>query len=249
MNDLVVVPNVFDDFYFNSNAIESIRFACKNWNVNFFELKKFMYVSDKIKNPVTSNRLWMMKYFTNFDRVLILDPDIVINLKSPNIFNELDEYDFAGVHNANPTRLSTYNHMKCVNDHLSSIGIEILQKYIINFDKTKYFNTCINGGVYLFKPNKLSNVTDYIIKLIETHEEIQTILHSEWVFIQNIISAALSTSDLNIKILNDTWNWIAPDINLEWDLFCGPMHANIFHFTGTPGSKDSLKTYDKWKKI
>lgn len=247
MNDLIVVPNVFDDFYFNTQAIESIRFACKRWNVNFFELKKFMHVSDKIKNGVTSNRFWMMKHFIDFDRVLILDPDIIVNSRAPNIFDELGEYDFAGVHNANPTRKTTYNHMQTINKHLSSVGIEVLQKHLLNFNENLYYNTCINGGVFLFKPTKLKPVTEYIIKLIEENQDIQDILHTEWVFIQNIISAALSTSNLNIKILDDTWNWISPDINLEWDLFCGNMHANIFHFTGTPGSKDSLKIYDRWK--
>jgi len=89
MSNLVVVPNVFDDFYWNSNAIESIRYACKQWNANLFELKTFMGTSDKIHSGITSNRLWMMKYFTDFDKVLILDPDIVVNSKSTNIFDDL----------------------------------------------------------------------------------------------------------------------------------------------------------------
>ena len=247
MNNIVVVPNVFEDFYFNENAIESIRYACKRWNANFFELKKFMHVSNKIHNGVTANRFWMMKYFTDFDRVLILDPDVIVNSLAPNIFDELGEYDFAGVHNANPSRVATYEHMNRVDKYLSSIGLDILEKYFLNFDKTKYYQTCINGGVYLFNPKKLEPVTNRIISLIETYEDIQTTLDKEWIFIQNLISAALSTSELKIKILDDKWNWLAPDINLEWDLFCGPMHANIYHFTGTPDSKNSMKLYNKWK--
>lgn len=247
MNDLVVVPNVFEDFYFNANAIESIRYACKRWNVNFFELKKFMKVSDKIHNGVTSNRLWMMKYFTDFDRVLILDPDVIVNSSAPNIFDELGDYDFAGVHNVNPSRIATYEHMSRVNGYLSNVGIDILKKYLKNLNDVSYYNHCINGGVYLFNPKKLNQVTNYIIHLIESNEDIANTLHSEWIFIQNLISAVLSTSDLKIKLLDDKWNWLAPDINIEWELFCGPMHANIYHFTGTPDSKSSMKTYDKWK--
>lgn len=249
MNDLVVVSNVFEDFNFNSNSIESIRFACKRWNANFFELKKFMPVSDKINDKVTWNRFWMMKYFTDFDRVLMVDPDIVINSSAPNIFNELGDYDFAGVHNINPTRTATYNHFKNVTEYLSNIKIEVLEKNICSFDREKYYQYYINGGVYLFNPKKLNKVITYVLYLIETNSEIRNALNSEWVFFQNIIAAALSTSDLNIKILDDTWNWIAPDINLEWDIFCGEMHANIYHFTGTPDSKSSMKTYDRWKPI
>ena len=91
---------------------------------------------------------------------------------------------------------------------------------------------------------------DIIKELVEasTNEELNITLHNEWIFIQNLISAVLSTSDLKLKTLADTWNWIAPDINLEWDMFCGPMHANIYHFTGTDGSKETLKTYEGWKQ-
>ena len=246
-NNIIVVPNVFDDFYFNANAIESIRYACKKWNCNFFELKKFMHVSHKIKNGVTSNRFWMMKYFIDFDNVLILDPDVVVNSKSPNIFDELKGFDFAAVHNSNPTRKTTYDHMQSVNNLLSNIGIEILSKNFNNFDKKKYYEMCVNGGVFLFNPKSVKPIIDNIIDIVEKNEEVEKILHSEWIFIQNLISAALSCSNLKIKILNDTWNWIAPDINLEWDLFCGPMHSNIYHFTGTAGSKDSMKMFYKWK--
>jgi lipopolysaccharide biosynthesis glycosyltransferase len=247
MSNLVVVPNVFDDFYWNSNAIESIRYACKQWNANLFELKTFMGTSDKIHSGITSNRLWMMKYFTDFDKVLILDPDIVVNSKSTNIFDELGEYDFAGVHNANPTRKATYEHMSRVDQYLSSIGIDILEKYLENFNRERYYDYCINGGVYLFNPKKLNKVTNYILHLIETYEEIKNTLNEQGFFIQNLISAALSVSDLNIKILEDKWNWLAPDINLEWELYCGPMHANIYHFTGTNDSKNSIATFDRWK--
>jgi lipopolysaccharide biosynthesis glycosyltransferase len=247
MNDLVVVPNVFDDFYFNANAIESIRHACKRWGANFFELKKFMHVSNHIHNGVTSNRLWMMKYFTDFDRVLILDPDIIINSNASNIFDELGSYDFAAVHNANPTRMSTYSHLKPVTDFLSGVGVDVLERYIPRFNKQKYYDVYFNGGVYLFNPKKLAPVTDQILYLANTNVEINKILHEEWIFIQNLISGVLSISNLNIKTLDDTWNWIAPDINLEWDLFCGPMHANVYHFTGTDVSKDSMKSYTRWK--
>jgi len=247
MNDLVVVPNVFENFYFNKNAIESIRYACTRWKVNFFEVKQFMHVSDYIRDKVTSNRLWMMKYFTQFDRVLILDPDIVINSKSPNIFNELESYDFAAVHNANPTRMTAYSHMKPVTDFLSGVGVNMLEKHIPNFNRERYYDVYFNGGVYLFNPKTLAPSVDYIINLLETNEELNMTLHTEWIFIQNLISAILSTSNLKIKTLEDKWNWIAPDINLEWDMFCGPMHSHIYHFTGTDGSKESMNTYDGWK--
>jgi lipopolysaccharide biosynthesis glycosyltransferase len=249
MNNLIVMSNVFDDYYFNATAIESIRHAAKRWGCNFFELNRFMFISnsisDSIHSNVASNRFWMMKTFKDFDRVLILDPDIVINSSAPNIFTELDGYDFAAVHNSNPSR--NHSHFKNVNNFLSGIGIDIFHRYVPQFDLIEYYKYGFNGGVYLFNPQKISPMIDNMIELIETETEVSDILNSEWIFIQNLMNAFISSSDLKIKVLGDTWNWIAPDINFEWDLFQGPMHANIYHFTGTDLSKQSLLTFNKWK--
>ena len=64
---------------------------------------------------------------------------------------------------------------------------------------------------------------------------------------QNCLSAFMSGRNEKVKILDDTWNWIAPDISQEYNKFMGPMVPNIYHFCGTNLAKKRLETYDRWK--
>ena len=104
--NIIVVQNVFDDLSKTEQSIKSIRFAAHRWECDFYEMSYF-------KNPDSPcillwDRIWAMENFKNFDKVLIVDPDVIINEEAPNIFDMMEPTtDLCVVHNINRDRVST----------------------------------------------------------------------------------------------------------------------------------------------
>lgn len=215
-NNIIVVQNVFEDFDLTNQSILSMRKAAHRWNCDFYELSYFKYPYSLEK--IFWDRSWVYKNFINYDKVLILDPDIVINSTAPNIFNELtDEYDLAVALDGNPgnrfrdplqLKNTIVKHIAHVND-----SIKIFENYIPNFDYKKYWDGYFNNGVVLFNPKKLLKITQNIEQAILNNKFISQYMSTEASFkMQNIFNAFVSSSDLKIKHLDNNWNWILPDI-------------------------------------
>jgi len=247
---LIVVSNIFNEFKFNNQNILSLRHAAHRWGADFLELTSNRTI-DKLSEltPLSQTRLRMMIDFTDYDKVLIIDPDTVINTKSPNIFDELSpEYDLAVVMDGNPGRFENYdfkgNH---VDPFVARPGMELFKNHILNFDERTYINNYFNNGVFLYRPKKIYSHTIKMINLISEYPEYISSINQTAFVHQNLTNAWFIFSDINIKKLDNTWNWIAPDINLEFDMFLGEMKPNIYHFCGTDMSKERLETYDRWR--
>jgi lipopolysaccharide biosynthesis glycosyltransferase len=249
--ELIIVSRVFNDFKFNDQSSESIRFAAHRWGVNYLELftENKNGLNDILRDFI-SNRFHCFYDFLNYDKILILDPDIVINKNCPNIFNELDEdTDLAVVKDGNPGRFKNYNYENIV-DYISNFGIEIFEYKIKNFERKKYRENYFNNGVFLFKPKKILHKINELEKLIKTDNDFINFFSKEkgdFFCLQNSLNAILTFSDVKIKYLDNTWNWIAPDIVEEYEMFLEPMIPNIYHFCGTNLAKERLKDYDRWK--
>jgi len=256
MKNLIVVQNAYEDLNITKNSIESIRYAAHRWKCNFFEITQFQFPN--APEHIFWERMWAFENFQDYDKVLTIDADCVINGNSPSIFDELtNEFDFAAVLDGNPGgrfkhdddwyRKHSYSY------HLLNNSVEILTKYLPGFDYNTYWKTYCNMGVFLFRPKPMSIITTELKKLLLNNTEFYNYMDCKKngnIFSgNNIWTAIVSVYHQRLKLLDNTWNWLAPDDFIEYnsDMFLGKMKPNIYHFAGTTGSKDSLKTYDRWK--
>lgn len=213
--NLIVVQTVFDDLEITKQSVESMRLAAHRWCVDFYELSYFKFpLSPK---PIFWDRNWIMKNFINYDKVLILDPDVIINNNSASIFDELGDYDMAVVKDGNiSSRFSDNLRLKnSIVKHISSLDncIDIFSKNIPNFNYDKYWENYFNNGVFLFRPKKILSVIEELESLIFTNCTLYDYLKSTPYSMQNLHNAFItSRNDIKIKYLDDKWNWIAPDI-------------------------------------
>jgi lipopolysaccharide biosynthesis glycosyltransferase len=252
--NIIVVQNVFDDLSKTEQSIKSIRFAAHRWESDFYEMSYF-----KNKNSHSFlfwDRIWAMESFKNFDKVLIVDPDVVINEESPNIFDLMEPTnDLCVVHDINRDRASTANfeRISLIVSKLHN-SIDIFQRKINNFSENTYLENYFNMGVFLYRPKSLSPIIQEMKELMFNDEELMKYLSfkecGDWFPAQNFTNAYLTHSNLNIKFLSKEWNWLSPDIDTEYneEYFLGKMKPNIYHFTATDLAKERLKTYTKWKK-
>jgi lipopolysaccharide biosynthesis glycosyltransferase len=255
--NVIVVQNVFDDLNKTRQSIESIRQSAHRWKSHFFEMTEFEFSESSA--PITWNLWCINDTFKDFDKVAILDPDVVVNSKSPNIFDELtSDYDFCAVLDGNPNgRFSNSGHLK---DSIvkrvacEPFSLNLFHKHIRNFSYEKYWNNYFNGGVILFNPKKLYPIFLEMKDIIFSNKEIYKYLNTydtDYKFHspQNFFNAFISSSNLRIKNMDNYWNWVMPDIIDEFNsnFYLGPMKPWIYHFTGTDGSKDELLNYERWK--
>lgn len=252
--NLIVVQNVFDNLSDTEQSIKSIRYASHRWKSDFYEMCYFK--NENSPSYLFWDRIWAMENFTNYDKVLIVDPDVIINEVSPNIFDLLDDNsDLCVVHNINLGRAST-PYLEYTSLRISKLHdtINLFNKKINNFSDEHYFENYFNMGVFLFKPKSLEPIIQEMKDMIFSDEELQRYMSykdkGDWFHAQNFTTAFLSHSNLSIKFLDKEWNWLAPDIDTEYneDYFWGPMKPFIYHFTGTNLAKERLKTYTKWQR-
>lgn len=258
MKNLIVVINVcqnVETWHQKSNSIESIRLAAHRWKADFIELNQIKYEEENLNQihtpgiwrPKIWQIFWIIENFVNYDRVLILDNDVIVNSKAPNIFDEIGDNDIAMVLDGNPGRLDNYilnnisSHFKDIND---------CTRYFCalpGFNKEKYLDNVYNTGVLLYKPVKLYNHIVNIKHIIKNGPLKKYINEHDSPVDQTLISAWLSTTNLKIKKLDNLWNWVCPDIWMEYEEYLTEMKPHIFHFCGTNLSKERVITYDKWK--
>lgn len=256
MKKLIVVQNAYKDLEFTKHSIESIRYAAHRWESNFYEITRFQFPN--APENVFWDKIWIFENFINYDLVLMIDADCVINNTAPNIFEELNsDYDFAAVLDGNPNgrfkeddmwyRKHSYNYHKLYR------SVEIFDKYLPNFNYDKYWSTYFNMGVFLFRPKKIYELIIPLKKILFENIEFYNYLDSKKnnsIFAgNNLLSALISVHYEKLKLLDNKWNWIAPDDFTEYnqEMFLGKMKPYIYHFAGTVGSKDSLRIYDRWK--
>jgi lipopolysaccharide biosynthesis glycosyltransferase len=249
MRNLIVTLNSYEEFKYNEQSIESMRHAARRWGADFYE-KTYFEDENLPGKRFIWGKFWLLNNFENYDNVLYLDLDTIINSNSPNIFNETNDRDILYVVlDGNPGRFKNNFFKKnySYNFSIRNNSINIFNKIIDFFDEKKYFDHYFNAGIILYKPKKFKPHFEEFLKFIK-NDEIQEYLKNGGGD-QNLLNGWFSTKNIDIKYLDNTWNWIAPDIVDEYDMFLGPMKPNIYHFCGTDLSKERLKTYDRWKTI
>ena len=251
--NLIVLFNVFDQLDPYPQSVESIRHAANRWGVDYFEIKSFKNTLDDLYqiNKLSSTVFWTYTNFLNYDKVWVVTPDMIINSNAPNIFDELeDKYDFAAVLDGNPTNRFDYpNFLKdsiVKNIAYENDCIEAFNKYIPNFDSSHYWKNYFNLGMYLFRPKRIYDSISKLKTLLSQNTELISNF-KDFFFYQNLFNAWISSQPINLKILDDTWNWVLPDMAEEWDMFLGPMQPHLYHFCGTNLAKERCVTYDRWK--
>lgn len=271
----ILVLNAYPDPEINKNSIESIRIVAKRWNSDFIEINYLEDRGNNISTKLFFTRFEIIKKFSFYNKILILDSDIIINSKSPNIFDELEEYELAGVLDGNPSRFPN-NWVKetIVRNIINYFNFESFSD-ILQFDQNKYFHYYLNSGVIMCSPSKIKNKLETFLDILEQNPKILIALESS-LGDQNLANVFFSNYLNNIKILNNKWNWIMPDAAgkngwildqfdpstgelIDWEkdsdtppdwtdnLFRGSMHPYIYHFCGTENAKEICKTYSGWR--
>lgn len=219
--NIIVVQNVFNDFDLTNQSILSMRKAAHRWECDFHELSYFKYPNSP--SNIFWDRNWVCQNFSTYDKVLILDPDIIINSTAPNLFKELENFDIAVSKDGNPgNRFKDPNQLK--NSIVKTIAhidnsVEIFQNNIPNFNYEKYWEGYFNNGVVLFNPKSLSKIIQYQEQLILNNRFLYQYLLLETPFnVQNLFNAVISSSNLKIKYLDFKWNWLLPNMG-GWDGF------------------------------
>lgn len=254
--NLIIVVNVFDDISSSAQSIESIRRASHRWGANFYEITNVQFPDSP--HPFLWDRLLAFEEFNHYDKILALDPDIVINSEAPNIFEELtDDYDVCAVLDGNPGGRFPHNDGWIRDSIVKNLSqddncVSFFQDIIKNFDPQKYWDYYCNLGVLLFNPKKLNPLMRETKLLAYNNKKVYQLLMGHgfsFHALQNFYNAFISSSSLRLKLMDNTWNWIMPDIAEEYnhDFYLGRMKPWIYHFCGTPGSKNDLISYDRWK--
>jgi len=247
-NNLILVINAYENFSYNSQSIESIRCAANRWKCDFIEITDLKYES--LPHKLFWNRINLINKFNFYDKILFLDSDIIINAKAPNIFNELTVEDLAVVLDGNPNgRFENDWFKKQFSTHVMNLEncVDVFKTEIPNFNYDDYWNNYFNMGVMLINPKTISKSLNRLKINIFNNKNFYELLQKGWHTEQNFFNAWLTNDGLNIKILDNKWNWLAPDISDEYDMFLGEMKPWIYHFCGTNLSKERLNTYDRWK--
>jgi lipopolysaccharide biosynthesis glycosyltransferase len=273
-NDCVIVINAYPNFTRNENSIESIRAAAKRWGADFVEINKLVENGKDISKKLFFTRYKTLLKFSNYNRVLMIDNDTIVNSEAPNIFNELEDYELAGVLDGTPSRFQE-NYIKetIVRVVINTFDYECLSDVLV-FDKTKFYDNYMNEGILLWNIKKVQKKIQNFIDIVENNSKILEALESN-MSIQNLLNVFSSHILTQVKILDDKWNWTMPDVAgkngwfhdhfhpetgelIRWwensesppdwtdHILKGKMHPYIYHFCGTPTSKDIIKTYDKW---
>lgn len=249
-NNVVYIINAYPEFKYNSQAIESIRSACNRWGVTFIEKTKNDYKN--LNNFLIPNKVfWLFENLNNFDKVLFLDADMVINENCESPFPYLDGFDICVVKDKQEGRSCELFFDKVREEHIlnSNNSIEIFERNIENFKKNTYIEGYFNSGFMLFRPKWFSFVYYFYKKIIYYNEDLYNYMSTFWAE-QNLINAVvLSKKDIKINYLPTTWNYIAPDILDEYHTHYlkDRMIPKIYHFCGTDSSKQSLITYKSWR--
>ena len=160
--NLIVTINSYPNFEFHKQSIESFRFAANRWKCDFYE-KTYSEENGFPGKRYIWDKFWILSNFTNYDNVLYIDADCIINSKSPNIFNEIDDvHDFYVVVDGNPGRFEDDFYKNIYSKNFSNKSNEhVLFKTIFNsFNIENYLNNYFNAGVMLFKPKKIKKDID-----------------------------------------------------------------------------------------
>jgi lipopolysaccharide biosynthesis glycosyltransferase len=261
MNAIITI-NICDETHFNKvkNPIDSIKHAANRWKADYIEIGSVKYPEYNPNilrdsgswNGFTGTKMWqliwIMENYTQYKKILILDTDIIINSKAPNLFSLMANEDIAAVLDGNPNRLDNVFYNNSVNI-LSDINNCIEHfKHLYNFDEKKYKKNYINTGVLLINMETMCyKIKDLKEQILSKKEIFSYIEKHDSPIDQNLFSAWVSCSNLNLRILSNEWNWIAPDSYQEYDEYLGPMSKMIYHFTGTNLAKERSESYDRWK--
>jgi len=236
--DAILVFNINNNIC--SNVLESQIHAANRWGCKYIiEHKPNDLFKDCYPSWNKISALYDKEFYYNFDRILILDSDILINIKAPNPF------DLCNYNAFNVVRDSHYkyiNDKETLNKHIKDYitphyrYFEI-RSHDISFSYIKNF---FNSGVMMYSPAKL--LSRDINNPKYTNIILDSILdgtsHREQAIINYIIQA-----EIDINYLDKTWNIIDPNISK-------PMRGYMYHFTGKDwsGLKEKVKTYN-WKLL
>lgn len=231
MKNILVTLNINNILTDNSKS--SFLFAADRWQVDFLEFKENFFTD----YYPSFNKFKILESFLDYDRVIFLDADTLINHLAPNPF--LTYFgDFCAVKDVHSKNINFILENNIELDYLTpyfnfirqNIDSKTNDDYIINF---------FNSGVMMFSPSKTYDIIQKNKKLlpnVNDENKLHLISHYEQALLNYIIQ-----NNFTIEFMNSKWNVIDPDTERQMDGF-------IYHFTGKKNDflKTKINSY-KWK--
>lgn len=233
--DILVFDDGITDHQKNLLA-EMCKVNCSVRYINVKELLKeidtTLFQVKGIWSAATFYRLFIPKIMSDYDRVLYLDCDILVQDSLVDLFHvDMGSKQIAGV----PDYMTFSPKLNKVKRHMDEIGIK---------DYKKYFN----AGVVLFRPNKIDykKFKENFLKILETKK--LAFLDQD---ILNIIFEGKSCLvdlgwNYQYNLLNDH-----PELRDNKNLATAESKAKIIHYTTSykPWSHPNYPHASKWWKV
>jgi lipopolysaccharide biosynthesis glycosyltransferase len=233
-NNIIVVIDINNKI--SENVINSHLHAAERWSCNYV----IEHIQDKRFESChpSWNKISLMLnnvFYKQYDRVLILDSDILIHIDSPNPFDINLSFDVGVVKDSHfqfindPIKLADYT-KKYLTPHYN---------YLTSYDSSisfSYIRNYFNSGVILYNPKIQEHIQDWYHSNLIRDSIPDGSAHREQAILNYILQ-----KEVDITFLDNTWNMVDPDTE-------NPMKGYFYHFTGKKWDylKEKVKIYN-WK--
>lgn len=223
----------------SSNAINSLKYACKKWKIDYIEELDIVHYH---LHPCFSKISILEKYIDNYERILYIDGDILIRSDTPNPFDLYDTTKFLGIKD-----LSN----RYTKEEIENIKSEVMYKYYPYLNNTiggvsleDYTSNFFNGGFFIFNTSRVKKMFEIFKNNTPTRDMMNWempnfrlgVSHHEQALLNYCVRKTISG---DVKFLSDDWNCVNPPVEL------GRMENYVYHFTGFKSVilKEMIKNY------
>lgn len=225
MRNAIVTLNIGS--VFRTNARRSLEHAAARWNACLIELTAPLVVPTFYPS-YNKFLLGRVPGFAEFERILFCDPDILINISTPNIFELSPSYFYAvrdGDRFAYDAALHSQMEQLVAKDHYS----EAVQYCNWEVSETVYLNNFFNAGFFLFSPRYHSDMFAYLDATYERMAESEADFSTKNFLEQAIFNCVVQYfCKEKLSLLPCDWNFLEPPVlNGETT-----MERWVYHFTG-----------------
>lgn len=222
------IKNNYDIIILNEDITveqqESLKYVVKNYNnfsIRFYNMENYIKEYNVLSwftinhiNHSAYYRIFIPKIFSNFEKLIYLDADLILKTDIANLFNcDMENKAIAAVKDFGICNITKKDALFLFFDNLYN--------YLKTTLKIKNINNYFNSGVLVIDVKKLIE-KNYFDKFIEIAK-----INNQYFHDQNILNSVLQD---DVKFLTNEWN-IQMNGALEFVLeFFDKKKVNIYHF-------------------
>lgn len=219
--DALITLNVGN--FISQNARSSMLAAAARWQVDFVEVTH----STHPRLHPAYQKCSVLSRLRHYERVVLLDGDILIRDDAPNCFQEFTDgsklYAVSDLAACRPHSLCAFRFD--VIEAVRTRYFPLLQAISCEpVSMEEYVNSFVNTGLLLCKPERFLCAFRFVLDHLPTPSDpLAQNAHFEQAMFNFAVQAFYRDS---LVIIPEEWNYIEPDIRLE------RMSHFVWHFTG-----------------